>query len=307
MPKHGKIDSVAHITELPRPLRLKRTHTVNVLKTISSLALAAALAAGACAASAQQSYYAQFRTHNAEMATVQPTWMSPLIQPDARLSQAVRLSVANAYVPGAQIISYGNNHGISTIIGNRYQFDFVPPSYFRNHSATLKDGFGNAGTQLKYRIASGNARHGNFAVTAITSYGFAPRAYQNFMLTSYFAPKVASGIAFGKFNVQTTLGGLLPTGKIETQGRLIEWNVTAQVHPTARMWFDVENNAAFVKGSIYDGKTQNFITPAAFYMVRRGNSETRHSILVLDAGMQIATSHFSFYNHNLITEARILF
>jgi len=298
---------VAQITELQRPLRLKQTHTVNALKTISSLALAAALAAGACAASAQQSFYGQFRAHNADMTAVQPSWMGPLIQPDARLAQAARFSVANQRAPGEHIFIYGGNHGISTIIGNRVQWDLDPPSYFRNHSAAFKDGFGNAATQLKYRIASGNAEHGNFALTAITSYGFAPRAYENFMLTSYFDPKIAAGIARGRFNVQSTIGGLLPTGKIETQGRLIEWNVTAQVHPTARMWFDVENNAAFVKGSIYDGKTQNFITPAAFYMVRRGNTETRHSILVLDAGMQIATSHFSFYNHNLITEARILF
>jgi len=280
---------------------------VNLLRNLASLALAAASVAGACAAQAQQSYYAQFRTHNAEMAAVQPMWMAPLIQPDARLSQAARFSVANQRAAGEHIFIYGNDHGVSTIIGNRVQWDLDPPSFFRNHSSTFKDGFGNAGTQLKYRIASGNAEHGNFAITAITSYGFAPRAYQNFMLTSYFDPKIAAGIARGRFNVQSTFGGLLPTGKIAQQGRLIEWNGTAQVHPTAHLWFDVEDNAAWVKGSIYDGQMQNFMTPAAFYMIRRKNWESMHPVLVLDGGMQIATSHFSFYNHNLITEARILF
>lgn len=280
---------------------------MNFFKTISFLALAAAFAAGACAASAQQSFYGQFRAHNTDMAAVQPSWMGPLIQPDARLAQAARFSVANQHAPGEHIFIYGGNHGISTIIGNRVQWDLDPPSYFRNHSAAFKDGFGNAATQLKYRIASGNAEHGNFAVTAITTYGFAPRAYENFMLTSYFDPKIAAGIARGRFNVQSTIGGLLPTGKIAQQGRIIEWNLTAQVHPTAYLWFDVENNAAFVKGSPFDGQTQNFITPAAFYMIRRKSWEPTHPALVLDGGMQIATSHFWFYNHNLITEARILF
>ncbi len=241
------------------------------------------------------------------MTAVQPLWMGPLIQADARLAQAVRISVSNASFPGAQTISYGNNHGVSVVAARRFQFDFVPPSYFRNHSAALKDGFGNAATQVKYRIASGNAESGNFAVTAIVSYGFAPRSYQNYMLTSYFDPKLAAGIAFGKFNVQSTLGGLLPTGKIAAQGRIIEWNLTAQVHPTARLWFDVENNAAFVKGSIYDNKTQNFMTPAAFYMVRRKDWGPTHPVVVFDSGMQIATSAFHFYNHNLIAEMRLLF
>ena len=249
----------------------------------------------------------QLRRHNADMASLQPAWMGPLIQSDARLAQALRFSVSDQYAPGEHIFIYGNNHGISTVIANRFQWDLDPPSYFRNHSSQFKDGFGNAATQLKYRIISGDAQHGNYALTAITSYGFGQRAYQNFMLTSYFDPRIAAGVARGMFNVQTTLGGLLPTGKIAAQGRLIEWNVTGQVHPWERFWFDVEDNAAWVKGSPYDGKMQNFMTPAAFYMVRRKSWEALHPVLVLDGGMQIATSHFSFYNHNLITELRVLF
>jgi hypothetical protein len=280
---------------------------VNTGKIVSLVALLATLAAGACATSAQKSAYAQFREQNARMAALQPSWMGPLIQADARLAQAVRFSVSNAYAPGAQIISYGNNHGISVVAARRFQFDVVPPSYFRNHSATLKDGFGNAAVQVKYRIASGNAESGNFALTAIVSHGFGPRAYQNDLLTAYYDPKLASGIAFGRFNVQSTLGGLLPTGKIATQGRAIEWNLTAQVHPTPVLWFDVENNAAFFIDGEFDGKTQNFITPAAFYAVRRREWAPTHPIFVFDSGMQIATSSFHIYNHNLITEIRMLF
>ncbi len=241
------------------------------------------------------------------MTAVQPSWMGPLIQSDARLSQAVRISVSNEYAPGAQIISYGNNHGVSMIGGTRFQFDFDPPAYFRNHSAALKDGFGNAGAQVKYRIASGNAEHGNFALTAIVFHGFAPRAYENGSLSSYYCPKIASGFAFGRFNVQSTLGGFLPTGKIAMQGRAIEWNGTVQAHPNAHTWFDVEDNATFNVGGATDGKMQNFVTPAAFYLVRRKDWGPTHAAMVFDAGMQIATSQFHLYDHNLISEMRILF
>jgi hypothetical protein len=280
---------------------------VKILGTISTLAFAATTLAGGCAATAQQSFYGQLRRHNASMTDVQPTWMGPLIQSDSRLGQGIKLSVSDAHAPGAEMISYGNNKGISTIVDRRFQFDFDPPSYFRNHSAVLKDGFGNTATQVKYRIASGNAEHGNFAVTAILYRSFTPGSNQNGMLTGAYFPKLAAGKAFGWFNVQSVVSGVLPTGKIALQGRAVEWNLTGQVHASSLVWLDVENNALFNYGGPSDGKTQNFVTPVGFYVVRRKEWQPTHPVLVLATGMQIATSSFHTYNHNLISELRIIF
>jgi len=271
------------------------------------VALAATTALACGPRPACQSFYRQFRSHNASMAELQPSWMGPLIQSDARLAQALRLSVSDANAPGAQIINYGNNHGFSVIAERRFQFEIDPPPFFRNHSSASPDGFGNAGAQIKVRIASGNAEHGNFAVTAIDFHGFAPRAGQNGILTAYDCPKIAAGIARGRFNAQSTLSGVLPSSKVTAQGRVIEWNFTGQMHPTEHTWFDFENNAAFNLGGPVNGKMQNFITPAAFYMLRRKQWEPTHAALVFDAGMQIATSSFHLYNHNLLAEMRILF
>jgi hypothetical protein len=69
----------------------------------------------------------------------------------------------------------------------------------------------------------------------------------------------------------------------------------------------LENNATFHYGGAYDGKIQNFITPAAFYVVRRKEWKPIHPFLIFDCGMQIATSEYRGYNHNLISEMRILF
>jgi hypothetical protein len=252
-------------------------------------------------------YYEGLRMHNAGMSDIQPSWMGPLVQSDARLGQAVRFSVSDARFPGEQTLSYGNNHGISLIADRRLQFDLDPPSFFRNHSSAHRDGFGNAGTELKWRIASGNAEHGNYAASAIIYYAFAPRAYQNQMLTSFYAPALAAGHAFGRFAVMSKVGGILPTGKTAQQGRGIEWDVTAQMHSTARTWFEVEDNALFNYAGPFDGKSQNFLTPAGFYMIRRREWKPEHATVVLDGGMQIATSSFHFYNHNLISEVRVVF
>ncbi|MGA7524654.1 MAG: hypothetical protein WBW84_19550 [Acidobacteriaceae bacterium] len=271
------------------------------------LGSAAVCASAAQPAHGQETMWARFGNHNARMTDLQPAWMAPLIQSDSRLGQALRFSVAQSRAPGERIISYGNNHGISLIGGTRWQLDLNPPAFFRNHSAAFPDGWGNASTQLKYRVASGNAEHGNFAVTAIFAEGFAPRAYQNLALTGYSVPKLAAGKVFGHFDVQTTLDGVLPSGKIDQQGRAIEWNVTGQVHATSRTWFDVEDNAAFFFGGPIDGKTQNFLTPAGFLLVKENGWGFRHPAAVIDGGMQIATSRFYLYNHSLITELRILF
>jgi hypothetical protein len=271
------------------------------------LALAACCAFFSCAALAQQSAYERFRAHNASLAALQPAWMAPLIQSDARLGQALRLSVSNTSFPGAHPLSYGNNHGVSLVLDKHFQVEFDPPAYFRNHSAALKDGFGNAAAQTKWRIASGNAQHGNYVVSALLSHGFAQRGYQNGMLTSTWNPSLAAGRLFGRFAAMSTLGGVLPTGKIQAQGRTIEWNATAQVHASRHVWFDVENNTAFNRGGPFDGQTQNFVTPVALYQVRRKSWKPEHAFVSFDCGMQIATTRFHQYNHNLITDMRVFF
>lgn len=241
------------------------------------------------------------------MAGLQPTWMAPLCQADTRLFQGIKFSVSNQQTNGTRQIVYGNNHGFSTILANRFQFDFNPPSYFRNHSATSPDGFGNAAAQVKLRIASGDARHGNYALTAILFHAFAPRGYQNGYLSSVYYPKLGFGRAFGRFNIQTMLDGQLPTARIHAQGRAIDWNTAAQLHPTPHTWLNLEDNATFYYGGPSDGRKQDFLTPVAFYQLRRAAWGPTHASVTFDAGMQIATSRFHFSNHNLITEMRVGF
>lgn len=277
------------------------------LRTLFALAAVAAFVSSACAGWAQDSFYQRIRAGNTAMSAAQPSWMAPLIQSDARLGQAIRLSVSNAEIAGNHVLNYGNGHGISMLVGHRFQVDLNPPSFFRNHSAGSPDGFGNAATQLKYRIISGNSEHGNFAVSAVLYHAFEPRIHQNLLYTSFYAPYLNVGKGFGRFAVISNVGGFLPTGKIALQGRAIEWNTTAQFHATARTWFDVENNTAFFHAGPFDGRTQNFVTPAAFVAIKRRDWKPQHSFVVLGAGEQIATSSFHYYDHNVITEMRVVF
>jgi hypothetical protein len=282
--------------------------TVNKIRNILALAIAAARFACACAACAQETAYDQFRAHNTKMAEVQPAWMGPLIQTDARLAQYARISFSSEFTSaGTHTVNYGNSHTFGMIVNRHIQINFMAPPYLQNNSATSKDGFGDTIVQGKFRIASGNAEHGNYAVTAVMAYGIPTGSYQNGAPTAAYCPEIAAGRMWRRFDVQTTLGGSLPAGKIAEQGRSIDWNTTGQIRVGSKTWVDVEDNATFNYGGPFDGKTQNFLTPATMYAVRRKEWKPTHVFLILGVCMQIATSSFHTYNHNLIPDARIVF
>jgi hypothetical protein len=278
---------------------------MNPWRIISTLALAAAFASGA---RAQQSFSERFLSHNSSMTKLQPSFITPLVTPDPRLVQYLKFSFSNQYTPThTQTVNYGNGRGIGLIAGSRFEVDFVPPPYIQHNTPSSNDGFGDTSTLVKYRIASGNADHGNFALAAMLSHSFATGSYKNGAATDTYCPTLSSGLAFRNFDVITSLGGVMPTGKISTQGRSINWNALVQFHATRHVWFEVENNSSFYIGGTRDGKMQNFVTPAAFYVFRNKEWKATHPFFIVDAGMQIATSALHTYNHNLISEARILF
>ncbi len=59
--------------------------------------------------------------------------------------------------------------------------------------------------------------------------------------------------------------------------------------------------------SLPRAKRKTFVTPVGFYMVRRKEWQPTHPVLVLATGMQIATSGFHTYNHNLVFTGRYIF
>ena len=279
---------------------------MNRYGVVLSLALSAALAP--VCGFAQESFMDRFAAHNSNMSALQPSWIVPLVTPDPRLIQYARLSVSHEYTAArAETVNYGNGRGFGVIAGNRFEFDFVPPAYIQHNTAGAMDGAGDTSTRVMYRIASGNAKHGNFDVAAILSHSFATGSYKNGALTDSYGPAIAGGYARQRFDVISSLGGTMPTGKIATQGRCIAWNTVGQFHASSHVWLELENNATFYFSGSHDGKMQNFVTPAALYVLRRKEWKSTHPFLIFDAGMQVATSGFHTYNHNLISETRILF
>lgn len=280
---------------------------------IFACALAVLSTCCAIAGTAQQpnknpTFSERFFGHNAAMAALQPTWPTPLVETDPRLTQYYRFAFSNQYAAaGTQTVNYGNARGGGIVAWNRLEFDFLPPPYIQ-HNSTAVDGFGDCSVFIKARIVSANAEHGNYILTASGSHTFATGSAKNGALTDSWTPQLAGGIGVTKhIDVESSLSGNMPTGKIATQGRTIVWNALAQDHLSEHVWLELENNATFYFSGSHDGKMQNFITPAVFYVLKNKEWKPAHPFLVFCGGMQIATSGFHTYNHSTIAEMRILF
>ena len=216
------------------------------LRFISIFIVTAALVSGEHSSSAQQSFGKRFSAQNSAMTALQPAFITPLVAPDPRLIQYAKLSFSNEYTStGTQTVNYGNSRGLGIIGGNRFEFDYIPPPYVQHNSSAI-DGFGDTAAVVKYRIASGNAEHGDFEISAILNRCFATGGHKNGAATDTYGPALAAGFTHKKVDVISSLGGTMPTGKIATQGRTITWNALTQAHANPHVWLEIENNATFL-------------------------------------------------------------
>lgn len=225
------------------------------------------------------------------------------------LIQVFRFDTARQITPtDTNTVNLGVSKGLNVVPGFNSEFDFYPPAYFLHHSAA-RDGFGDPMFGYKYRIASGNERHGDYAIAMQLFATIPTGSYSNGSTDAVLTPTFEAGKGYGKFDVISTVGGSLPTGDTVKLGRSIAWNTTAQYKVHKYFFPEIESNATYFFGGKNDGKAQNFIEPGlttARFKIHP-NDETARAGFAFGAGIQIATSSFHSYDHQLILTSRFLF
>ncbi|MEO8736436.1 MAG: hypothetical protein ABI380_07825 [Edaphobacter sp.] len=205
--------------------------------------------------------------------------------------------------------NYGSSKGINLIPLANTEIDINLPPYLQRGAHGTVDGAGDMSFLLKYRFLTGNEKHGNYALSAFVASTIPTGSHKNGSADATVAPTLGAGKGFGRFNVQSTLGGTLPTGNTKQLGRLVVWNTTGQYHLGKYLWPEVEFNSTYFHGGSNDGKTQSFITPG-FTVGRiklRPSDENSRLGIGIGGAIQIATSQFHSYNHGLIFTSRFLF
>ena len=279
-------------------------------QTSSSSASTAAVSQSATPpASARENFYERLEDRTSATQARQPRWAVPVFSPYAMLIQVFRADFDRQIAPArTSTWNYGSSKGINIIPFANTEIDVYYPPYIQ-HNTTAKDGFGDMTFLGKYRIATGNAEHGNYLLSALVIATIPTGSYKNGSTDATVNPTLAGGKGFGKFDVQSTLGATLPTGDTTKLGRPVLWNATAQYKLGKYLWPEVGSNATFYHGGANDGKVQEFVTPGLVFSKYKLRPHAAKSRLALAAGAgeQIATSGFHTYNHQLILTTRFLF
>jgi hypothetical protein len=260
---------------------------------------------------APNGFFNQWLARTSATQARQPAWAVPLVTTYTGLIQVVRTDFTRQVAPAlTDTWNYDNSKGVNLVPWANTELAVDLPPYIQHNSKAV-DGWGDFSFLAKYRIASGNQTHGAYTLSAWVLTTAPTGSFKNGSTNASVQPNVGGGKGFGNFDVQTSLGATLPTGTpaTTTSGRPVLWNTVAQYRLAKLFWPEVESNATFYKGGTNDGKTQEFITPGmivgkcAFHPTE---PKARPGI-AFGAGMQIATSKFHTYNHNLVMTARLIF
>lgn len=262
-----------------------------------------------CAAQGESSgFFTKWEDRVRDTLAEQPAWPIPVITASSGLLQVARFDLVRQIAPaGTDTWNYDNSKGISVVPWYKVEFDALAPPYIQ-HNSKAEDGFGDFSMLLKYRLAAGNAEHGNYSVSFSVTGSVPTGSYKNGSPAGTVIPTLCGGKGFGKFDVQSTLGATLPAGDTTKLGRVVVWNSVGQYHVWKWFWPEVENNATFYHGGPNDGRLQNFVTPGVMVSKFKLERDPRNRLAFLvGGGMQIATSQFHSYNHGMVITTRMLF
>ena len=235
----------------------------------------------------------------------QPDWVSPLVTQTARLKQEFRYDIGwQQGTNGVSSENYGSNKGLELIVADKLDVSLLLPPYIVHNQPKMMDGFGDMPLAMRYRVVSANAEGGDYIVTLLLNATIPTGSYTNGSPDASVSPILAAGKGWGRFDVQATIGGVLPTGDTKLIGRQIVFNTTFQYHLLKLLWPDCEVNSTFYKDGKTDGKKTTYLTPG-IGVGRFRLARNLHFVVV--AGEQIAVTHYHKTNHNWILSLRFPF
>jgi hypothetical protein len=256
--------------------------------------------------SAGGGYFAKWFARVDRTQAEQPHWITPLATTTPRLEEEFRYDVLwQTNSAGITAENYGAGKGLELIPSRRVEVILAaPPAYVVHNNPAVRDGFGDWGFLIKYRIFSGNEGHGSYILTAFFQTTLPTGQYKNGAADAIVTPTIAYGKGIGRFDVQGTFGASLPTGSEQKIGRAYPWNNAFQYRVGRKFWPEVEINETHFQDGPNAGKTQVFVTPGLVI----GKLHLRKRMgLTFGGGFQIATTHFHTSNDNGILSVRFPF
>ncbi|MGB6743768.1 MAG: hypothetical protein WBE38_08920 [Terracidiphilus sp.] len=258
---------------------------------------------------AQENFFSNWEQRTSQTQSKQPAWPPPLITAYVGLIQVDRSDFIRQTASNhAQTWNIDGSKGLNLIPFANTEVDTNLPPYLVHSVPTTLNGAGDMSFLWKYRFLAGNANHGNYVASASILGTIPTGSHKNGSTDASITPTAGVGKGYKWFDVQSTLGANLPVKDTAKLGRSIAWNTAMQAHVAKYFWPEVEFNATYFKGGANDGKNQVFATPGMLFThkIRPENPKSRLGICA-GAGVQIATSKFHSYNHEIAVTTRLLF
>jgi hypothetical protein len=216
--------------------------------------------------SAVPNFIAAWQAIAAQARANQPAWSSPLVTTTGMLEQRFRFDVSQQHAGnGANTTVLDGGRGLDLIVSPSNEIQIAAPPYdFRSAAAGKPafDGFGDwAFMRVKQQLAAAPADRGNYFVTAWLQVQ-APIGIPQLTSDSWtYLPTLGFGKGWGDFDIQATVGGVLPSSNVKTLGDQIQTNVALQYHVLKVLWPEFEVNWTYYASGQRGGLNQVFLTP----------------------------------------------
>jgi hypothetical protein len=276
----------------------------------------APLVAAAPEADIVSNFLAAWAARAEQVRANQPAWSSPLVTTTGMLEQRFRFDGSEQQAGnGADTRVTDGGKGLDLIVSNSNELQIAAPPYELRSTPTGKGaftGFGDwAFMRVKQQLASSPASGDNYFVTVWLQVQ-APTGISPLTDNAWtYLPTFAFGKGWGDFDIQATVGGVLPASHVATLGDQIQTNVAFQYHLMTILWPELEVNWTHYVGGQRGGLDQVFLTAG----VVLGRFRLTDGVLfTTGAGYQFAVSP-SFrpnpltpaYNHAMLFTSRFNF
>ncbi len=214
------------------------------------------------------SYLADWGERVARARASQPSWSSPLVTTTGLLEQRVRFDIARQHSGnGTDTTVLDGGRGVDLIVGEQTEVQIgADPYYIRSGvnagSIAPLSGFADWPVlRLEQRLASSPADAGDYVVTTWVQIQ-APTGIDRLTSDAWqFVPTLAFGEGWGDFDVQGTVGAVLPAARAETIGYAIQTNVAFQYRVLRVFWPELEVNWTYYATGQRGGLSQIYLTP----------------------------------------------
>ena len=235
----------------------------------------------------------------------QPHFVAPIVTTHVMLVQQFRFDMSWQHDPSSATMTfnYGNSRGLEIIPSSRLEVGIFPPSYIV-HQTNTPNGFGDLSYQVKFRAFSRTEGQGDYFVGFFLGGSVPTGSITSGLGHAVLTPTFAAAKGLGPWDVQNTIGAILPTCGTDFLGRPVFFNTAVDYRIKGKIWPMLEQNSTFWVDGPLNGHKQVFLTPGLVL----GSFPVTGTIHVgFGVGVQIAVTPFHQYNHRWIFSIRFPF